>query len=372
MVPRIDISRFAHGNTEERAEVAAAFDKAFCSVGFCLLVGIEEWLPPHVIQNARAAAHRFFLSSPQAKRRAYLDGVVGYLPPGAENVSSSAGTPSASPDPVESLNLPGYQERGSEWQARLEGCDCPWEKAPWLPEDLTRPLAEYWRGATSLMLLLMSLSELALDLPPGYFDKSFERPGTLLRIAWYPPQAPGEETAQPQLRYGEHTDFDGFTLLQREGDSADNPGLEIETAGGEWMAVDSSPGTLTINIGDLLQRWTNRRWRATMHRVAKPAPGSVASTQGRLSVVYFTGPHPETLVECLPFPKCVSASCPPKYAPITALDHVLQKMRAATECTEMNSRHYTSRGISVGIALGTLFTAGVVAFSYGVLRFRRR
>jgi isopenicillin N synthase-like dioxygenase len=91
--------------------------------------------------------------------------------------------------------------------------------------------------------------------------------------------------------------------------------------------VPSPPHTLTINIGDLLARWTNDRWRATMHRVAAP-PTSQAAASGRLSIVYFTGPAPETVVACLPCAKCTQGAA--KYAPITAEQHVTEKMRAAT------------------------------------------
>ena len=101
----------------------------------------------------------------------------------------------------------------------------------------------------------------------------------------------------------------------------------METLDGEWLPVPSPPGTLTVNIGDLLARWTNDRWRATKHRVAK---GGSGEGEGRLSIVYFTGPHPETLVECLPSAKCKVEGEAPKYKPITATEHVTMKMEAAT------------------------------------------
>lgn len=59
-----------------------------------------------------------------------------------------------------------------------------------------------------------------------------------------------------------------------------------------WAPVPAPPNTLTINIGDLLARWTNDRWRAAVHRVAVPPPGGSAAAADRLSIVYFTGPHP--------------------------------------------------------------------------------
>ena len=83
----------------------------------------------------------------------------------------------------------------------------------------------------------------ALSLRDGFFEPHFERPGTLLRLARYPPPpADGATTGGggAQLRYGEHTDFDGFTILQREGDTEEGAegaggGLEIEMPSGKGV-----------------------------------------------------------------------------------------------------------------------------------------
>ena len=204
----------------------------------------------------------------------------------------------------------------------------PWRDSDYakaLPAELCDAAEEYWKGATALTLALMELSELALDLPPGHFAPSYAEPGTLLRLAYYPPGV-----AEPgQLRYAAHTDYDGFTLLNRglEGATAGERGLELQDhESGAWFATPAPAGSLTINIGDLLARWTNDRWRAGLHRV--PAAVGEAALRPRLSVVYFTGPHPNTLVECLPSAKC-GQGAPPKYPPITAEAHVTEKLQKA-------------------------------------------
>ena len=198
-----------------------------------------------------------------------------------------------------------------------------------MPPALQQAAAAYWTCATSLMRSMMALTEVALDLPVGHFDESFSKPGTLLRLAWYPSESIGESQAIPvgQWRYGAHTDYDGFTILQRvEGSSGEGiGGLEIKMPSGEWVPMPAPKGTLTINIGDLLARWTNDRWKATPHRVAPPRPGAGS----RLSLVYFTGPHPETLVERLPSQKCGEGIEAPRYGSITAREHVDQKVNAA-------------------------------------------
>ena len=328
----LDLGQFSTGSPAERAAIAQAFDGAFRTAGFCYLTGYEHLLPEATIDALRAQSTAFFALPAAEKEKSRVDGEIGYLGPGAENIAASAGAASAQPDLVESLNLPAYQEPA--WHVSAAEAECPWRDEAWLPTAAFRAAAvAYFGGVNRVMTELYSLAELALELPPSTLGAAFEHPGTLLRLAWYPPcddaqgaeGAEGAEGGAGRLRYGAHTDFDGFTILQRGEEQ--RGGLEVQMPGGEWAAVAAPPGTLTINIGDLLQRWTNDRWKSTRHRVARDTtPG-----RGRLSVVYFTGPHPDTVVECLPSPKCAPADGgAPRYAPITAYDHVLAKMHAAT------------------------------------------
>ncbi len=330
----MSIRGFGEATRDERAALAKTLDDALATTGICHINQYQQHLPDATIRALRHAAAHFFDQKKAAKETARVDGVVGYLGLGDENVAASVGNPTPTPDPVESLNLPGYQEADGEWRAAAAAAECPWRAKPWVPtaHGLRDALIAYWAGVTEIMLVLMEMAEVALELPRGHFKDAFARPGTLLRLAWYPSTNSGGDggaAEEPQLRYGAHTDFDGFTILQRAlvdgGDGVD--GLEYETREGRWVPVPSLPDTLTINIGDLLARWTNDRWRATRHRVVRP-PAGEREGAGRLSIVYFTGPHPETVVRCVPSPKCDAGR--PKYEPITAAAHVEAKMRAAT------------------------------------------
>jgi isopenicillin N synthase-like dioxygenase len=125
-LPVIDLSRFIRGSPSDRAAVASAWDAAFRSTGFCLLIGFGDLLPAEAVSALRQAAFDFFGSPAAVKQACTCDGQVGYVGLGQENVSATSGTPSAAPDIVESLNLPAYQEEGSEWTMReaIEGERC--------------------------------------------------------------------------------------------------------------------------------------------------------------------------------------------------------------------------------------------------------
>merc|ERR1719320_1121803 len=114
--------------------------------------------------------------------RCCVDGMLGYLSVGDENVAATTGATTSIPDLVESLNFGGYQEAHKPWRSDTDSVDCPWLDADFagqLPCELREAAKEYWRCSTKLMLALMELSELALDLPPGHFSASYAEPGTL-------------------------------------------------------------------------------------------------------------------------------------------------------------------------------------------------
>ncbi|PYC68618.1 oxidoreductase, partial [Streptomyces tateyamensis] len=98
-----------------------------------------------------------------------------------------------------------------------------------------------------------------------------------------------------QFRIGPHTDFGTVTLLDRQQGKG---GLQVWIApedGGEgWEDAPYDPAALTVNIGDLMARWTGGRWRSGRHRVLPPSPD--APDEDLLSLVYFYECDPHTTV----------------------------------------------------------------------------
>ncbi|APE09118.1 hypothetical protein BO226_07720 [Rhodococcus sp. 2G] len=57
------------------------------------------------------------------------------------------------------------------------------------------------------------------------------------------------------------------------------------------------PDSFVINIGDLMQRWTNDVWSSTRHRVVNPSDGQW--DQARFSMAFFHQPNYDALIESL-------------------------------------------------------------------------
>jgi isopenicillin N synthase-like dioxygenase len=173
-------------------------------------------------------------------------------------------------------NLPGFKETVSDYHARIE--------------KLGRQFLPLW--ATSL------------KLPLDYFDKYFATPHMTMSLLHYPPQ---REIGNRQYGIAPHTDNALMTFLAQK----DIPGLAVRMPSGHWRAVEPVRGTLLVNTGYLMVRWTNDEYLSTKHRVIN------TNTVDRYSIPVFFGPSGDALIEVLP--TCQSTERPAHYEPMTYL-----------------------------------------------------
>lgn len=310
-IPLIDIEGFDEAERAGPSPVIAQWRDALDSIGFVTIRG--HGIPATLMADLHRHACAFF-EQPLARKlqhavNAEQRGAVGYIPPLGESVGKTTDGPSA-PDIVESLSFSDMAHAAGGSVAAM---------SPGLPAELCAAVEAYTHAAYALGQRLMRLSAAALGLPTDYFDDLYTPMQHKLRLAYYP-----EQTTDPvpgQLRNAAHTDFAGFTILSQ--DSAPG-GLQVLMPDGAWIDVPSVPGTLVINTGDLLQKWTNDRWVSNVHRVVNP-PIERRGSSRRLSIVFFTGPRDDAEIACLP--GCASETNPARYAPISAREHVRAKVR---------------------------------------------
>jgi len=185
-----------------------------------------------------------------------------------------------------------------------------------IPEFRESTLSLY-RSFDALGARLLSAIARSVDLPPNYFDDKVDLGNSVLRIIHYPPLPP-EPTAS--VRAGAHEDINVITLLL----GAEEPGLEVLSKKGEWLPINPAPGSLVCNVGDMLQRLTNRRLRSTTHRVVNP-PRERAS-KARYSLPFFLHFNPDFLIKTLP--QYIDAAHPDEFpVPINAHDFLQERLR---------------------------------------------
>ncbi|KAI0024069.1 putative gibberellin 20 oxidase [Xylariomycetidae sp. FL0641] len=188
----------------------------------------------------------------------------------------------------------------------------------WPDEDvcpgLRDTLEEYFAATRELSLKLFRLLALGLGLEEKYFDAFVDSrdSASMCRIHKYPRTTP--DTANTSRGVGAHTDFGAMSLLLQD----DIGGLEVfHRASSTWQPVPYVKDAYIVNIGDMMEQWTNGRYMSTLHRVISPA-----SDRDRYSVVFFNEGLLDQVIECIP--TCLEPGEKPKYEPVTAEAH-LQK-----------------------------------------------
>ena len=161
---------------------------------------------------------------------------------------------------------------------------------PERPAELGPTVLATLDAFTALGHRLMGLLALGLGLDEGWFARDLTADPTILfRIFHYPPEV--ETDGAGDWGVAEHTDYGLLTLLLQD----DSGGLQVRT-GGEWHDIPPVPGALVCNLGDMLERLTEGRYRSTPHRVRSPEGG------GRISCPFFFDPGWDAEVQPLPLP----------------------------------------------------------------------
>ena len=164
---------------------------------------------------------------------------------------------------------------------------------------------------------MLSAIALDLELPADWFSSRVNRGNSILRPIHYPPI---RDAVPGAVRAARHEDINLITLLigSRE------QGLEVLNKRGAWVPVTTLPGTIIVNVGDMLQRLTNHVYSSTTHQVVNP-PGD-AARKPRYSIPFFLHPNPDFVIETLP--QCIGENNPDRYPePISSDEYLQQRIR---------------------------------------------
>ena len=290
-------------------EVAEEIGRSFEEYGFAVIR--DHGIPQDLIDRAEEMSKAFFALPEDVKRAYHIPGgggARGYTPFGTEKAKDAkvhdlkefwhvgrelpAGHPLAEymADNVWPSEVDGFRETFSELYSAFE-------KA----------------GGRVLEAIAIHLG-----LPRDFFAATVEDGNSVMRLLRYPPLE-GEE-AEGAIRAAAHGDINTITLLL----GAEEAGLELLTADGEWKAVAPPEGALVVNIGDMLDRLTNHRLKSTQHRVVNPR--GEAAYRARYSMPFFLHFRPDYVIETLP--GCIDPQRPEDHPePISSHEFLLQRLR---------------------------------------------
>jgi isopenicillin N synthase-like dioxygenase len=276
VIATVDISHWREGDAAAD-RIAAAVDEGLQRAGFILVTG--HGVDADLVRDVRAAGREFFGLPVDVKRR-YAVPVAGrgWLAPGAEAAAHAEGT-ATPPDLKESYSL------GAETASGDPEVDQFWFAPNVWPAEVPslQPLVTaYTNAMRRLADDLLALFAYALGLPDNPFAALASRPTWTMKINHYPPLSVVGEPDRGQFRSGPHTDFGTVTILDREPGAG---GLQVYSDADGWRDAPYDPDALTVNIGDLLEHWTGRRWPSGRHRVLPPQPHT--PEEDLVSLIYF-------------------------------------------------------------------------------------
>lgn len=305
-VPVIDIGGLYSADMAAKAKVAEQIGRACDDSGFFYAVGHQ--VPVETIETARETAARFFELPLEERLKVKSDrNNRGYREMG-DTVHKSGkifardsfdlGFPMKADDPEVVAGIPLYAPNN-------------WPEIAGFEEALTR----YYQGSFEVGMRVLEGFALYLGKPVDFFSKNFSRPIADMVINHYYAYGTALSLGAGETASGAHTDHGIVTILWQD----NSGGLEVMDKDGTWVPVPPIRGSYVINIAELMKRWINGRFKATVHRVIH------TKDSDRYSMPLFCNPNHDTVVD----PRQLGVSDEEAaYPPITSGDFLISRFQA--------------------------------------------
>ncbi|HEY3403499.1 MAG TPA: 2-oxoglutarate and iron-dependent oxygenase domain-containing protein [Ohtaekwangia sp.] len=309
-IPSLDLADFTRGDAKAKQKFVDALGAAYNNIGFVAIR--NHFLTDDMQQTLYTTIKKFFALTDETKKkyeRTDLAGQRGYIGKGKEHAKGR-----------NTGDLKEFYHVGQE----IPEADRAQEGYPgniWPAEvpEFKKISNEVYQALEKTGTYMLRAIALYLKLPENYFDDKVWRGNSILRsIHYYPIENPDAVPADA-VRAAEHGDINLITLLM--GASAD--GLQVLRRDGKWIPITALPDQLVVNVGDMLERLTNKKLKSTIHRVVNP-PRHLMNTP-RYSIPFFM--HPRSEMSLAALQDCVDAANPKKWEDITAGEFLDQRLR---------------------------------------------
>lgn len=312
-IPSLDLADFVSGNKEQRARFVQNLGEAYNNIGF---VAIKNHGLTQELQDKLYAVIREFFALPEEVKLNYEHPEIGfqrgYTGKGKEHAKgrNTGDLKEFFHVGQELEDIPDSDPFKTEypanvWPAEVEGY-----------KEISKDVFKTIEKAGKTMLHAIALY---LDLPGNYFEDKTNYGNSILRQIHYFPIENPEDVSQDAVRAAEHGDINLITLLM--GASAD--GLQVQRRDGKWISITALPDQLVVNVGDMLERLTNKKLKSTIHRVVNPPRDQMNSS--RFSIPFFLHPRSDMDLTCLK--SCVDEDNPKQFADATAGEFLDERLR---------------------------------------------
>lgn len=309
-IPSLDLSDFNSNDPVKKKKFVEELGAAYNSIGFVAVRG--HYLTDDLTERLYSSIKRFF-AQPDAIKSKYeipgLAGQRGYIGKGKEHAKGR-----------NTGDLKEFYHVGQEVEdddpIKKEYPDNVWPAE--IPE-FREVATEVYRRLEKTGVQMLRAIALYLNLPEDYFDSRVRHGNSILRPIHYFPIEDPDSVPADAVRAAEHGDINLITLLM--GASAD--GLQVLRRDGKWIPITALPEQLVVNVGDMLERLTNKKLKSTIHRVVNP-PRHLMNTP-RYSIPFFM--HPRSEMSLAALPSTVDKEHPKLWDDITAGEFLNQRLR---------------------------------------------
>jgi len=309
-IPSVDLNDFLSGKSEKKQQFVEQLGEAYNNIGFVAVKnhGLSDELSENLYQSVKG----FFNLSEKIKDKYIvpdIGGQRGYTAKGKEHAKGrNVG------------DLKEFYHVGQQINDKLLS-ELGYPKNIF-PSEVTG-FEENTVKAYNILLetgvQMLRAIALYLGLDEYYFDDKVKYGNSILRQIHYYPIPNPDDVPEGAVRAAAHGDINLITLLM--GASAD--GLQVLRKDGKWIPVTALPGQIIVNVGDMLERLTNKKLKSTTHRVVNP-PKELMHTS-RYSIPFFMHPISEMDLTCLP--SCIDNDNPKHFDDITAGEFLTQRLR---------------------------------------------
>ena len=304
----MDLNDFVSGDSKEKSRFVNDLGASYENIGFVAIKnhGFAETLQAELYQSIKS-----FYDLPENIKNKYdgshTGGQRGYTGRGKEHAAGrNVG------------DLKEFYHIGKE----IEGNNSDhYQKNIFPPEvpSFEHSTIETYKTLEQIGKTMLSAIALFLDLEENHFEPKVDRGISILRPLHYFPILNIDEVPDGAVRAAEHGDINLITLLM--GASAD--GLQVKRRDDKWIPITAVKDCIIVNVGDMLQRYTNGRLKSTIHRVVNPPKEQLGNS--RYSTPFFMPATPEMPLNCLS--TCISKEQPKQYEDITAEGFLFQRLR---------------------------------------------
>ncbi len=286
-MPTVDLGEWKAADAKQRGKTAEALDACLRDTGMFLLRG--HGVPADLAEELRRRGLAFFALPRDQKAKYGVSGPYtnGWRGLGLLKASAVDGVDSA-PDLHEAFHMGPTHRTGD---AEFDALYYPENRWPAEVPELQAVATRYTDHMVRVALEILTLLAEVLAIPAEFFTSRARWATWTQNVNWYPSLKTVGAVHQGQMRVGPHSDFGTLSLLDRQPGVG---GLQVWSATNGWSTPPYDPRSLAVVLGDLMQLWTDGRWRALRHRVLPPS--QQAPEEELVSLVFFFEADPDTVV----------------------------------------------------------------------------